>query len=191
MTIADFSASELGAGYRARELSPVEAAQAALDRIAARDEAVNAFCLVDADAAVADARAAEARFGRGEPLGPLDGVPVAVKDLLVTRGWPTLRGSRAIDPSGPWDDDAPAVAALRRAGAVLPGKTTTPELGWKGVTDSALTGITRNPWDVARTAGGSSGGSAAALAAAWFRSRSARTAAARSGSRARSAGCPA
>src|SRR6476646_2911816 len=165
MTIADLSAAELGAAYRARELSPLEAARAALDRIAARDEAVNAFCLVDADAAITDARAAEARFGRGEPLGPLDGVPVAVKDLLVTRGWPTLRGSRAIDPSGPWDDDAPAVAALRRAGAVLPGKTTTPELGWKGVTDSGLTGITRNPWDVERTAGGSSGGSAAALAA--------------------------
>jgi aspartyl-tRNA(Asn)/glutamyl-tRNA(Gln) amidotransferase subunit A len=159
------SAAELAAAYRARELSPVEVAEAALERIAAHDEAIGAFCLVDAASAVADARASEARFGRGEPLGPLDGVPVAVKDLLVTRGWPTLRGSRAIDPSGPWEDDAPTVAALRRAGAVLPGKTTTPELGWKGVTDSALTGITRNPWDTARTPGGSSGGSAAALSA--------------------------
>ena len=91
-------------------------------------------------------------------------MPVAIKDLLVTRGWPTLRGSRAIDPAGPWEDDAPVVASLRRSGAVLPGKTTTPELGWKGVTDSALTGVTRNPWDPATTAGGSSGGSSAALA---------------------------
>ncbi len=82
----------------------------------------------------------------------------------MTRGWPTLRGSRAVDPAGPWEDDAPAVASLRRSGAVLPGKTTTPELGWKGVTDSALTGVTRNPWDPERTAGGSSGGSSAALA---------------------------
>ena len=158
------SATELVAAYRARELSPVEAADAALERIGARDGDVNAFCLLDADAARADARASEARWGRGEPAGPLDGVPVAIKDLLVTRGWPTLRGSRAIDPAGPWEDDAPVVAALRRSGAVLPGKTTTPELGWKGVTDSELTGVTRNPWDLRTTAGGSSGGSSAALA---------------------------
>jgi aspartyl-tRNA(Asn)/glutamyl-tRNA(Gln) amidotransferase subunit A len=90
---------------------------------------------------------------------------VAIKDVFPTRGWPTLRGSRAIDPAGPWEDDAPAVAALRRHGAVLPGKTTTPEFGWKGVTDSPLHGVTRNPWDLSRTAGGSSGGSSAALTA--------------------------
>src|SRR4051794_19001388 len=124
MTPATRSAAELAAAYRARELSPVEVAEAGLARIAVHDEAIGAFCLVDAEAALADARASEARFVRGEPRGPLDGVPVAVKDLLVTRGWPTLRGSRAIDPSGPWEDDAPTVAALRRAGAVLPGKTT-------------------------------------------------------------------
>jgi aspartyl-tRNA(Asn)/glutamyl-tRNA(Gln) amidotransferase subunit A len=165
VTLAPLSAAELGAAYRTRELSPVEVADAALRRIARHDEATNAFCFVDAGAAMAEARASEARFGRGEPLGALDGVPVAVKDLLLTRGWPTLRGSRAIDPAGPWEDDAPVVASLRRAGAVLPGKTTTPELGWKGVTDSPLTGITRNPWDLERTPGGSSGGSAAALSA--------------------------
>ena len=158
-------AAELVDAYRARDLSPVEATQTSLDTIEARDGEVNAFCLVDADRALAEARASEARWNRGEPAGPLDGVPVAVKDLLVTRGWPTLRGSTAIDPSGPWEDDAPVVASLRRGGAVLPGKTTTPELGWKGVTDSALTGITRNPWDPRMTSGGSSGGSSAALAA--------------------------
>jgi aspartyl-tRNA(Asn)/glutamyl-tRNA(Gln) amidotransferase subunit A len=159
------SATELVAAYRTRELSPVEVADATLGRIERLDGELNAFCLVDADAARDGARASEARWQRGEPAGPLDGVPVGVKDLLVTKGWPTLRGSTAIDPSGPWEDDAPVVAALRRSGAVLPGKTTTPELGWKGVTDSALAGVTRNPWDPARTPGGSSGGSSAALAA--------------------------
>src|SRR3954451_5338921 len=165
MSAEPLSATELVAAFRVRERSPVEEATAALERIEAHEARVNAFCLVDADAALVEARASEARWARGEPAGPLDGVPVAIKDLLVTRGWPTLRGSRAIDPSGPWEDDAPTVAALRRAGAVLPGKTTTPELGWKGVTDSALGGITRNPWDTARTPGGSSGGSAAAISA--------------------------
>jgi aspartyl-tRNA(Asn)/glutamyl-tRNA(Gln) amidotransferase subunit A len=159
------TASELVAAYRAGALSPVEVAEASLERIAEADPAVNAFCLVDADRALADARASERRWRAGTPAGALDGVPVAIKDIILTRGWPTLRGSRSVDPAGPWEHDAPAVAALRRHGAVLPGKTTTPELGWKGVTDSPLEGITRNPWDLARTAGGSSGGSAAALSA--------------------------
>ena len=159
------TATELATAYRARDLSPVEATEACLQRIDERDGDLNAFCLVDAESALEDARASEARYARGEPAGPLDGVPVAIKDLLVTKGWPTLRGSTTIDPAGPWDDDAPVVAALRRSGAVIPGKTTTPELGWKGVTDSALTGVTRNPWDPAKTPGGSSGGSSAALAA--------------------------
>jgi aspartyl-tRNA(Asn)/glutamyl-tRNA(Gln) amidotransferase subunit A len=159
------TATALVAAYRNREISPVEATEDALATIEARDGELNAFCLVDGESALADARASEARWGRGEPAGPLDGVPVGVKDLLVTKGWPTLRGSTAIDPAGPWEDDAPVVASLRRSGAVLPGKTTTPELGWKGVTDSALTGITRNPWNPRMTPGGSSGGSSAALAA--------------------------
>jgi len=92
-------------------------------------------------------------------------VPVSVKDLVLTRGWPTLRGSKTIDAKGPWPDDAPATARLREHGAVLLGKTTTPEFGWKGVTDSALTGITRNPWNADKTPGGSSGGAVAAVAA--------------------------
>ena len=97
-------------------------------------------------------------------MGQLDGVPVSIKDLLLTRGWPTLRGSRTVDPKGPWNDDAPVVARLREHGAVLLGKTTTPEFGWKGVTDGPLTGITRNPWNPKMTPGGSSGGGAAAVA---------------------------
>ena len=162
--VLEATAEQLTVAYRTGELSPVEAAEASLARIERDDPALNAFCLVDAERALAEARASEERWRRGEPAGVLDGVPVGVKDIFLTRGWPTLRGSRVIDPAGPWDEDAPAVAGLRRNGAVLVGKTTTPELGWKGVTDSPLEGVTRNPWDPSRTAGGSSGGSSAALA---------------------------
>jgi aspartyl-tRNA(Asn)/glutamyl-tRNA(Gln) amidotransferase subunit A len=158
------TAAELLGLYRSRELSPVEATRAVLERIEAHNDRVNAFCLVDADAALEAARSSEERYSRGEPKVRLDGVPTSIKDVFLTRGWPTLRGSKAISPKGPWEDDAPLVARLRENGAVLLGKTTTPELGWKGVTDSPLTGITRNPWDVSKTPGGSSGGSAAAVA---------------------------
>jgi len=92
-------------------------------------------------------------------------VPTSIKDLILTRGWPTRRGSRGVDPDQAWDVDAPVTARLREAGAVLLGKTTTPEFGCKGETNSPLTGISRNPWDPARTCGGSSGGTAAAVAA--------------------------
>jgi aspartyl-tRNA(Asn)/glutamyl-tRNA(Gln) amidotransferase subunit A len=156
-------AHDLLDGYRAGSLSPVEAVAETLRRIDLANPDVNAFRLVDRDAAYAQARAAEDRRGRGEPLGLLDGVPVAVKDVFLTRDWPTLRGSRRVPAGQAWADDAPAVAALRRHGAVLVGKTTTPEFGWKGITDSPLDGVTRNPWDLSRTPGGSSGGSAAAL----------------------------
>src|SRR3954447_21911140 len=163
--LADRTATALVEGYARAEISPVEATRAVLDRIAARDGELNAFCLVDADSALTQARLSEQRWSAGTPAGPVDGVPTSIKDLQLTRGWPTLRGSRTIDPAQDWAEDAPVVARLREAGAVLVGKTTTPELGWKGVTDSPLTGVTRNPWDPSRTAGGSSGGAAAAAAA--------------------------
>ena len=158
------SAAELTRQYRARSVSPVEVIRAVLQRIDSLNPVLNAFCFVAPDA-LAMAEQSEARWMRGEPKGVLDGVPVSIKDLLLTRGWPTLRGSRTVDPAGPWIDDAPAVARLREHGAVLLGKNTTPEFGWKGVTDSLLTGVTRNPWDPSRTPGGSSGGGAAAVAA--------------------------
>ncbi len=104
------------------------------------------------------------RWQKGQPLGLLDGVPTTIKDIVLTKGWPTLRGSRAIARDQAWAEDAPATARLRAHGAVLLGKTTTPEFGWKAVTDSALTGITRNPWDTGKTPGGSSGGAAVACA---------------------------
>jgi aspartyl-tRNA(Asn)/glutamyl-tRNA(Gln) amidotransferase subunit A len=162
--VTRLSATELLGLYRRCELSPVEATRAVLAQIDARNPATNAYCLVRGDEAMAAARASERRWRAGEPAGLLDGVPTSVKDLLLTSGWPTLRGSRTIDAAGPWTVDAPAVARLREHGAVLLGKTTTPEFGWKAVTDSPLTGVTRNPWDVSRTAGGSSGGAAAAVA---------------------------
>ena len=163
--LAALNAADLSAGFAAREFSPVEVIKALLARIESLDKSINAFCLLDETATLAQAQASQARWQKGAPLSALDGVPVAIKDLLLTKGWPTLRGSKAIDPQQAWNDDAPAVARLREAGAVLLGKTTTPEYGWKGVTDSPLTGITRNPWDLSKTPGGSSGGSAAALAA--------------------------
>jgi aspartyl-tRNA(Asn)/glutamyl-tRNA(Gln) amidotransferase subunit A len=162
--IARLTAAELGERYRSKALAPVEATRAALYQIDRLNGAVNAYCLVDADRALADARASEDRFARGEALGALDGVTASIKDLLLSEGWPTLRGSRTIDRNQPWTEDAPCVARLREQGVIFLGKTTTPEFGWKGVTDSALTGITRNPWDLSRTPGGSSGGAAVAAA---------------------------
>jgi aspartyl-tRNA(Asn)/glutamyl-tRNA(Gln) amidotransferase subunit A len=158
------SASELLRLYRSRKASPVEAAKACLARIARHDPQFNAFVLVDERAALAAARASERRWMKRAPQGAADGVPATVKDIVLTKGWPTLRGSLAVDPSQPWTEDAPATARLREAGAVILGKTTTPEFGWKGVTDSPLTGVTRNPWNPAKTPGGSSGGAAVAAA---------------------------
>lgn len=152
------------AAFADGRLSPVEVTRAALERIDRLDGDLNAFCLVDADSALADARASEQRWRDGRALGPVDGVPTAIKDLLLTRGWPTLRGSRTVASEQEWAEDAPSVARLRENGAVLIGKTTTPEFGWKGVTDAPLTGVTRNPWATDRTSGGSSGGSAVAVA---------------------------
>ncbi|MCX5382264.1 amidase [Streptomyces sp. NBC_00083] len=163
--LTDLTARQLLAGYRAGTFSPTEATRAVLARIEAVQPRLNAFVRVDTASALAQARAATERWHAGEPRGLLDGVPVSVKDLLLQAGGPTLRGSNTTSEQGRWDEDAPAVARLREHGAVLVGKTTTPEFGWKGVTDSPRTGVTRNPYDPARTAGGSSGGSAAAVAA--------------------------
>ncbi|MBV8032377.1 MAG: amidase [Betaproteobacteria bacterium] len=157
------TATELLDRYRMHALSPVEVARAVLSRIEALNPKLNAFNLVS-QTILEDAKASEARWMRGEPKGLLDGVPTSIKDIVLTKGWPTLRGSKTVDAKGAWNDDAPATARLREHGALLLGKTTTPEFGWKGVTDSPLTGITRNPWNPQKTPGGSSGGAAAAIA---------------------------
>ncbi|MFI6933331.1 amidase [Streptomyces sp. NPDC050287] len=162
--LTELTALQLVDGYRKGDFSPVEATRAALDRAAEIQPEVNAFVRLTADDALARARESADRWRRGEPAGLVDGVPVTVKDILLQRGTPTLKGSRTISEQGPWNEDAPSVARLREHGAVFVGRTTTPEFGWKGVTDSPLTGVTRNPHDPARTAGGSSGGAAAAVA---------------------------
>ncbi|WP_152185713.1 amidase [Segeticoccus rhizosphaerae] len=156
-------AAELAEGYRSGDLSPVEATQAALDAISEHDEAVNAYVLVDSEGALSAAAESEKRWRGNSPLGPADGIPTAIKDILITEGWPTLRGSNLIAAEGDWSEDAPSVARLREAGCVLLGKTTTPEFAWKGVTDSIRQGVTTNPWGADLTSGGSSGGSATAV----------------------------
>ncbi|WP_353942762.1 amidase [Streptomyces sp. HUAS MG91] len=162
--LTGLTAQDLLDGYRKGEFSPVDATRAVLARIEETEPALNAFVRVDAEGALAAAEESAGRWRRGEPRGLVDGVPVTVKDILLQRGAPTFRGSKTVRAEGSWPEDAPSVARLREHGAVFVGKTTTPEFGWKGVTDSPLSGVTRNPYDTSRTAGGSSGGSAAAVA---------------------------
>ena len=159
------SATELVKGYSKKKFSPVEVAKACIRQVERHDKPINAMCGLHAEEALAQAKVSEKRWAKGKSLGPLDGVPVLIKDILLVKGWPTLRGSKTVDPKQDWDNDAPSVARLRESGAVFIGQTTTPEFGWKGVTDSPLTGITRNPWDLSKTPGGSSGGSSAGVAA--------------------------
>ena len=155
--------------YRRGDTSPVEVTQAVLTRTARVNPKINAFSLLDEKSAMANAKESEQRWQAhrltGAPVGTLEGVPASIKDLILTQGWPTLRGSLTVDPHQAWDVDAPVTARLREAGAVLLGKTTTPEFGCKGETNSPATGITRNPWNLNKTPGGSSGGTAAAVAA--------------------------
>ena len=162
--IGQLTAVQLLQQFRNKALSPVEVTEDALLRIERYNPVVNAYCHVDPEGALNAARASEQRWLKGEPCGALDGVPASIKDLTLTVGMPTRKGSRTTCADGPWDIDAPFSAFMRNAGAVLLGKTTTPEFGWKGVTDNPLYGITRNPWDTRTTAGGSSGGAGAAAA---------------------------
>lgn len=157
------TASALVDGYRAQRYSPVEVVEACLAVVDARDPALNAFLVVARESALAAARESERRWRAGAPLGPLDGVPYTAKDQYASAGWPTRSGSLTTSDA-PAGDDAPPVARLREAGAILLGKTTMCEFGWKGVTDSPLAGVSRNPRDPERTSGGSSGGAAIAAA---------------------------
>lgn len=163
--LATLPASQASKLFETGQLSPYEMTSAIIDNIAALNPHINAFCWFDADAALKAARESEARWMRGAALGKLDGITFTVKDLSMTRGWPTRRGCRAIGPEGPWNEDAPSVARMREAGAVLLGKTTVPEFGASYVTQSELCGVTRNPWNLRNTPGGSSGGAAASVIA--------------------------
>jgi aspartyl-tRNA(Asn)/glutamyl-tRNA(Gln) amidotransferase subunit A len=160
--VAFLPVAELLARYRRKELSPVEVIRAVLDRIDRHNGAVNAYCYLDAEGARQSAMACEARWTAGVPKGLLDGVPVGIKDNLLVAGMPARFGSR-LTSTEPSPHDAPAVARLREQGAIVIGKTTMPEFGWKAVSDSPLTGVTRNPWDTRKTPGGSSGGAVAAV----------------------------
>ena len=143
--VAFMPATRALALYRSREISPVQVMSETLRRLELYDRALNAFVLYAPEEAMTQARASEARWQKGEPKGLLDGVPVAIRDTVWTRGWPRLLGSRTIDPNQHWVEDSPATARRRAEGAAFFGKTTTPEFGWKPVTDSPLSGITRNP----------------------------------------------
>ena len=158
------TAAKLSALYRRGKASPVEAMKAVLARTARLNGEINAFRHVDEDGALKAARASERRWKKGAPLSPLDGVPVSIKELVRVKGWAASMGSKLTD-TAPVEEDAPAVARLREAGAIVFAQNTSPEYGHKAVTDSPLNGITRNPWKLDRTPGGSSGGAGAAVAA--------------------------
>ncbi len=163
MDPALLSAEGLLHAYRCGTLTPIEALQAVIARVAQRNPGINAFACMN-PAALQAAGDSTARWRAGRPMGALDGVPCTVKDLIDVAGLPTRRGSRTISAE-PATVDAPTVMGLKAAGAVIVGKTTTTEFGWKSPGDCPLNGITRNPWDPTRTPGGSSSGAAAAGAA--------------------------
>ena len=157
------SAADLSDAYATQRLSPVEVAAAALDRAEAIQPRFNAFTRIDRPFAMAAARDSEARWRSGAPKSAVDGVPTTIKDIVWVEGWPIRYGSPST-AEVPCTADAPAVARLRAAGVTILGLTTTPEFGWKALTDGPFSGITRNPWNPAMTPGGSSGGAAVAAA---------------------------
>ncbi len=155
--------AELSAGFSAGKFTPLDVARAALARAEQVQERFNAFSLIDAEAALAMATESTARWRSGAPLSAIDGVPTTVKDIIWIKDRAIRYGSRTTSTQ-PCTQDAPSVKRLRAAGAVFIGITTTPEFGWKAITESPLTGITRNPWNPQMTPGGSSGGAVVAAA---------------------------
>lgn len=160
--IADLDCAALTAAYRGGELSPVEVARDGLARIE-RHGALNAFMPIQPEPVLEAAAASEARWRQGKPLGAADGVPATIKDNIWLKGYPARRGSKT-SSDAPVKADSPAAARMREAGVVVLGKTCMPEHGWIGACHSPLTGITRNPWNLAHTPGGSTGGGAVAAA---------------------------
>ena len=163
--LCELSAVELLSLYAARKLSPVEVIRDVIARSEAVQPVLNAFCSLDPERALATAVAAERSWMAGLPTRALEGVPVSVKDTAMVKGWRFARGSRLAEHNPPVTQDSPSVGRLRGAGAVLFASTTTCEGGWKAVTDSPLTGITRNPHNTDHTPGGSSGGAGASISA--------------------------
>ncbi len=159
-------ATTLAGLIRDKTLSPVALMEAVLERVEALEPRINAFATLTADAAMGGARAAEAAVARGDAPGPLHGLPVTIKDLTMTAGVPTERGSHVEKGHVP-TVEAPVVERLKAAGAIVLGKTTTSEYGWSGVSNSPLTGITHNPWKHGYSTGASSAGAGAAAAAGY------------------------
>jgi len=164
LEICYMSAVEMAEAIKSRKLSPVEVMDAFLSRIERLNPKINAYCTLLAESARTQATEAEKIVMKGEELGPLHGVPFSIKDLTFTKGIRTTFGSRIYENFIP-DKDAIVVERLRAAGAIMLGKTNTPEFGFMGVTDNLIFGPTHNPWNLQRHAGGSSGGAAAAVAA--------------------------
>ncbi len=159
-------ATELLPLVRSKQLSPVELCETVLGRIERLEPKINAFVVLDGDGAMEQARQLEGKIARGEAVGPLAGMPVTIKDLAQTAVLPTQRGSLSLK-GNVHDVDTPFVTRLKQAGAIVLGKTTTSEFGWKGVSQSPLTGITHNPWQRGMNAGASSAGAGAAAAAGY------------------------
>jgi len=164
--IHDLSAQALSSAYRGKQLSPVEAARAALARIAAWEAKINAMYVVDEAGALAQAAASEARWRAGTPLSALDGVPITIKDNIALKGFATPVGTTAGDMT-PAAADAPPSARVREAGCVIIGKTTMPDFGMLASGVSSLHGVTRNPWNLSRNTAGSSSGAGASLVAGY------------------------
>ncbi len=158
----ELTASEMSAALRAKQTSSVEIVSALYARIHKINPHINAYCTLTEAQARQDAATLDAERMHGQSRGELHGVPISIKDLLFTRGVRTMRGSKIYEHFVP-EFDSPAVTRVKQAGCIMLGKTTTPEFGYKGLTDSRVTGMSRNPWNLARTPGGSSGGAAAAV----------------------------
>src|SRR6267142_5758344 len=167
VAIHDLTARELAAAYAKRELSPVDVARAELERIAGWEPRINAMYRVSGEQALAEARAAEARWRAREPRSALDGVPITIKENIYTRGEPAPIGTRANEDAPAQAADAPPAARVREAGCVILGKTTMPDYGMLSSGLSSLHGVTRNPWRLDRNTSGSSSGAAAAAAAGY------------------------
>jgi aspartyl-tRNA(Asn)/glutamyl-tRNA(Gln) amidotransferase subunit A len=162
--ICSLDAVSLAGLIQAKELSPVEVVKATLNRMEKLEPVLHAFCTPTPELAIADAKRIEASLMAGEPVGVLAGVPVGIKDLVCTQGVRTVSGSLAYVDFVPDEDDI-VVERLKKAGAIVIGKTNVPEFGYSGVTDNPVFESTRNPWNFECTSGGSSGGSGAAVAA--------------------------
>ncbi|MFW3614451.1 amidase [Billgrantia antri] len=161
--LGTMDAGQLRLCFESGVASPLEATRAALERIDRFNGVVNAYVVVDREGAEAAAKASTRRWREGRPLSHLDGVPVSLKDLTESRGLPARKGSLT-ESAAPCERDSPPARMLREAGAVILGKTNTPEFGWKAITDNRIFGATANPWHTGLTPGGSSGGAAVAAA---------------------------